>query len=159
MKSERPADDVIVQLINTYSNMLFRLCIVILANEHDAEDALQETFMRYINKAPAFNDDEHEKAWLIRVATNICKDMRRFKIKHTYLNISDFSEYCDTDEKSDILERVMNLKLKYKEIILLYYVEGYKVEEISKILSISVSAAKKRLQYGRDLLRLEYGKE
>ena len=150
----------IEETIRKYSNMLYRICLVYLASEDQAEDALQETFIRYMKKAPKFNDAEHEKAWLIRVATNICRDICRFRLRNTDLNIDDFENYCGTDDKSvEILELVLNLPQKHKEVILLYYVEGYKVNEISELLSISVSAVKKRLQYARKKLKLELEKE
>jgi RNA polymerase sigma-70 factor (ECF subfamily) len=143
-------------VIKGYSKMLFRICLVILGNEQDAEEALQDTYMRYVRKAPDFMNEEHEKAWLIRVATNVCKDMRRFRLRNTSLNIDDFEKYCKFDNSSEILERVMDLPPKYKEVILMHYIEGYKVDDISKILRISLSAAKKRLQYARERLKLEY---
>ena len=61
--------------VEKYGDMLFRICFSILLNEADAEDALQETFIRYMTKAPLFSDSDHEKAWLIKVATNLCKNM------------------------------------------------------------------------------------
>ena len=150
----------IEETIRKYSNMLYRICLVYLANEDQAEDALQETFIRYMKNAPKFNDAEHEKAWLIRVATNICRDISRFRLRNTDLNIDDFENYCGTDDKStEILELVLNLPQKHKEVILLHYVEGYKVNEISELLGISVSAVKKRLQYAREKLKLELEKE
>ncbi len=155
--SVRPTDQNsnIELVINKYNNTLFRICFVILTNEHDAEEALQDTYLRYINKAPAFNDEEHEKAWLIKVATNICKDMRRFKFRYTNFNL-DYQRYSITHESSDVLEKVMSLPAKYKEVILLHYIEGYKVDEVAQILNITVSATKKRLQYAREKLKLEY---
>ena len=66
------------RIVDTYGNMLFRICLVILCNESDAEDAVQDTFIKYLSKSPTFNDSEHEKAWLITVATNRCKNMRRY---------------------------------------------------------------------------------
>lgn len=60
-----------------YGNMLFRICMVYLGNKEDAEKAMQETFLKLMYKSPQFADDEHEKAWLIRISTNICKDMLR----------------------------------------------------------------------------------
>lgn len=77
----RPADD-LEQVMNTYGNMLFRLCIVMLGNSADAEDALQEVMLKYYRKAPTFTDEEHRKAWLLTVAGNQCKDMLRFRAKH-----------------------------------------------------------------------------
>lgn len=62
-----------------YSNMLYKICIVMLCNEQDAQDAVQDTFCRYLEKKPEFKSPEHEKAWLIRVATNISRDMLRFR--------------------------------------------------------------------------------
>jgi len=145
--------------IEDYSNMLFKICIVMLCSEYDAEEAVQETFLRYMTKAPAFNGAEHEKAWLIRVATNICRDMRRFRFRHQHLNIDDLDDYYKTEENSGILEAVMKLPQDYKIVIMLFYIEGYNVEGISRITGISASAVKKRLQRGREKLRLDYRKE
>lgn len=146
--------------IKRYGSILYRTCLVYLTNESDAEDALQETFIRYLQKAPVFNDDEHKKAWLLRVATNICKDMLRFRLRHRALNIEDFQYYAGTDARnSEIIELVLTLAQKHKEVIILHYVEGYSVKDISQLLGISVSAAKKRLQYAREKLKLEFKKE
>lgn len=157
--SVRPTDDEVQDVVNTYSDMLFRLCFTMLGNNADAEDAVSETFLRYITKAPFFHGEAHKKAWLIRVATNICNDMHRFHRRHDYINFDDISGYCSTETESSVLEAVMRLSAKYKSVILLFYIEGYRTEEIAEILSISPSAVRKRLQYGRNLLKLEYGKE
>lgn len=146
-------------VVDEYANMLFKICIVILCNEYDAQEAVQETFIRYMTKAPKFNGAEHEKAWLITVSTNICKDMRRFKTRHQHLNIDDLYDYYKTEENSTILESVMRLPRDYKIAIMLFYIEGYSVEEISHITSSSVSAVKKRLQRAREKLKIDYEKE
>jgi RNA polymerase sigma-70 factor (ECF subfamily) len=70
-----------------YGNMLFRLCIIILGNSNDAEDVIQETLIKYIQKAPAFKNIEHEKAWLITVATNKCRDILRFKKRYPMITV------------------------------------------------------------------------
>lgn len=147
-------------IVNKYGSMLFRICIVILANRQDAEDALQETFLRYLKKVPDLTDSEHEKAWLIRVATNICKDIRRSNFRRRHADIDELSGYLVTENKdvsTGILEEVMKLRPKYREIIMLYYIEGYKLQEIAGICGISTVAAKKRLQYARDSLRMISG--
>lgn len=149
----------IEEVIEEYSNMLFKICLVITCNSYDAEDAMQETFIRYINKSPTFNDKEHEKAWLIRVATNICKDMCRFKANHKHVNIDDLEGYYKNDENGITLVTIMQLPTKYKIVLILHYIEGYKVNEIASIVGCSPSAVKKRLQRGRELLKYEYGKE
>ena len=75
--------------VEKYSKTLFRICYSILLNEADTEDALQETFIRYMTKAPLFKDSEHEKAWLIKVATNISKNMVRFRKTHQSANLAE----------------------------------------------------------------------
>jgi RNA polymerase sigma-70 factor (ECF subfamily) len=149
----------IERIADTYGNMLFRICLVILCNEKDAEDIVQDTFITYFTKSPIFNDAEHEKAWLITVATNRSKNKRRYNILRTHMDISDLQLYSMDDENYDLLDHLMRLPTKNKIVLLLHYVEGYKVDEIAKILTITPSAVKKRLQRGRELLRKKYRKE
>ena len=156
--SGRPTDDEIEHIVNAYSNMLFKLCFTMLCNNADAEDAVGNTFLKYITKSPCFQSEEHTKAWLIRVATNICKDMYRFNKKRDYLSFDDLFNYSNTEENHELLEAAMNLPVKYKTVIHLFYIEGYKTDEISKILSISSSAVRKRLQYAREKLKFQYEK-
>lgn len=149
----------IERIVDKYGNMLFRLCLVILCNENDAEDVVQDTFITYLTKSPPFSDSEHEKAWLITIATNRCKNMRRYNIIRKHTDINDLQLYCKDDENYGLIEHLMRLPNKHKIVLLLYYVEGYKVDEIAKILAISTSAVKKRLQRGRELIRERYRKE
>ncbi len=141
--------------VEKYSQMLFRICYGILCNKHDAEDALQETFLRYMTKAPLFKDSEHEKAWLIKVATNISKNMARFNSKHAVENLDELRHIGISDDDRDIFELIMRLPAKYKIVLDLYYIEGYKANEIADIINASPVAVRKRLQYGRKMLKLE----
>ena len=147
------------RIVNKYSNMIFRICLVILCNENDAEDVVQDTFIKYLTKSPTLHDSEHEKAWLITVATNLCKNKRRFNFKHKHLDISDLQLYCNDVENYGLLDHLMKLPNKHKPVLLLYYVEGYKVDEIASLLNITGSTVKKRLQRGRELIRERYRKE
>lgn len=147
------------RIVDTYGNMLFRICLVMLSNEKDAEDVVQDTFITYLTKTPTFNDSEHEKAWLITIATNRCKNMRRYNFIRKHMDISDVQLYSKDDENYGLLDQLMKLPNRHKIVLLLYYVEGYKVDEIANILTITVSAVKKRLQRGRELLRERYRKE
>ncbi|MBE6771296.1 MAG: sigma-70 family RNA polymerase sigma factor [Ruminococcaceae bacterium] len=135
--------------------MLFRICYSILDNKHDAEDALQETFLKYMTKAPLFEDSEHEKAWLIKVATNISKNMCRFNNRHATENLEELRSIGVSDDDRDIFELIMRLPSKYKIVLDLYYIEGYKANEIAKITGASPVTVRKRLQYGRKLLKSE----
>lgn len=141
--------------VEKYSQMLFRICYSILDNKHDAEDALQETFLKYMTKAPLFEDSEHEKAWLIKVATNISKNMCRFNNRHAAENLEELRSIGVSDDDRDIFELIMRLPSKYKIVLDLYYIEGYKANEIAKITGASPVTVRKRLQYGRKLLKSE----
>ena len=149
--SARPAD-AIETVIRTYGNTLYRLCFVMLGNESDAEDAVQEAFIKYLQKAPQFENPDHEKAWLITVATNQCRDILRFRKRHPQID----SEYL---QELSILEALMTLPEKFRIVLTLYYVEEYRVDEIAKIIGKTPSAVKMRLQKGRKLLEELYRKE
>lgn len=156
--SERPTDD-IEAIVHTYGNTLYRLCMVMLGNSTDAEDAVQETLIRYLGRAPQFENSEHQKAWLLTVATNQCKDMLRFRKRHPQID----PEYLQTlsAEESDrsILEALMSLPEKFRLVLTLYYVEEYRIREIARIIGRTPSAVKMRLQKGRKLLEEIYRKE
>ena len=154
----RPAND-IETVMNSYGNMLFRLCLIMLGNASDAEDVIQETMIKYLQKAPEFADAEHEKAWLIKVSTNHCKDVLRFRNKHQMVDIEQIKEFVNEESDSGIIDALMTLPEKYKIVLLLYYVEGYSTKEIAEMIGKTVSAVKMRLQKGRVLLKEAYGRE
>lgn len=154
--SERPAGGV-EMLMETYGNLLFRICLVALGNTADAEDAVQDTFLRYLQKAPAFVSAEHEKAWLIRVATNRCRDMQR--TRHPHADLDSIQAYAKDEEDGQALRALMTLPEKFRTVLTLHYVEGYRVHEIADMLGKTASAVKMRLQKGRRLLEEAYRKE
>ena len=154
----RPAND-IETVMNSYGNMLFRLCLIMLGNASDAEDVIQETMIKYLQKAPKFSDAEHEKAWLIKVSTNHCKDVLRFRNKHQMVDIEQIKEFVNEESDNGIIDALMTLPEKYKIVLLLYYVEGYSTKEIAEMIGKTVSAVKMRLQKGRVILKEAYGRE
>ena len=133
-----------------YGNTLYRLCSVMTGNREDA---------RYITKAPDFNSTDHEKAWLIRVATNICHDILRSRKRVSFVSLDEIRNLGTSEDNAQILGLLMSLEEKYRIVMHLHYVEGYRTEEISSLLGISSAAVKKRLQRGRDALREIYEKE
>ncbi len=145
--------------VEEYGDMLYRLCIVMLQSTADAEDAVQETFITYMEKSPPFGDSEHEKAWLLKVARNKCRNVLRYRKRH----FSEPAEVLDTlverTPDSRILESLMELPEKYRSILHLHYITGYKVDEIAEITGLRSSTVKMRLHKGRKLLAEEYGKE
>ena len=144
----------IEEAVIKYSPMLYRICVVMLGNETDAQDAVQDTICKYLEHTKKFRDQEHEKAWLIRVARNRCIDMQRFRLRHPQIELSEITASYENPEYSEVLTQLVALPVPVKTAVYLYYIEGYKTKEVSDILGISVNAVKKRLQRGRKLLRL-----
>lgn len=153
--SARPADDM-EDTVHTYGNMLFRLCLVTLGNDSDAQDALQETFIKYMQKAPEIKNDEHKKAWLLKVAANQCKDILRFRKRHHMVNLDEIKEYMEETSETGILDALMTLPEKFRVVLFLYYVEEYEVRNIAGLIGKTPSAVKMRLQKGRKLLKEAY---
>lgn len=145
------------QTIENYGNSLYRLCITMVKNEQDAQDILQDTFLKYYKSAPNFKSEGQKKAWLIRVSQNRCKDYLRFHKRNQYVPIQDVEEILEVYEEGSWDEQIdfkilWNLEPKYKSVLLLHYVEGYSMEEVAGLLKISLAAARKRLQRGRKYL-------
>ncbi|MBQ3007822.1 MAG: sigma-70 family RNA polymerase sigma factor [Clostridia bacterium] len=128
-------------------------------NREDAQDAVQDCFLRYITKAPDFSDYEHEKAWLIRVASNICHDILRSRKRTSFVSLDEIRNLGTSEDNAQILGLLISLEEKYRIVMHLHYVEGYKTDELSALLGISSAAVKKRLQRGREALREIYEKE
>ncbi len=155
----KKTEEEIKELVETYSTLIFRISYFILSNPEDAKDVVQETFLKYITKAPDFTDEEHKKAWLIRVATNISKNALKFRLRRETVDLSDIENIGINEDDFETLEIIMNLPTKYKIVMTLYYVEGYLSKEIAEIIGVSEEAVRKRLQKGRELLKKEIEKE
>ncbi len=156
--SAHPPDDV-NGIVQAYGDMLFRICYVLLGNYSDAEDAVQETMIKYMQKAPDFADSGHEKAWLITAARNQCRDMLRYQHRRRQVNLENLQELSLDASDSGILEALMSLPEKFRLVLTLYYVEEYRIEDIARIIQRTPSAVKMRLQKGRRLLEEKYRKE
>lgn len=141
-------------LVEQYGDMLYRICFLRLRERFDAEDAVQETILRYIKKQPDIEDTEHLKAWLYRVAINICHDIARKKKVRSYISLDSLEELAQDDlESTEIIRSLSLLPEKYGNALYLHYVEGYDIKSISKIVGCSESAVKMRLLRGRERLR------
>ncbi len=141
-------------ILQTHGDALYRSAYLLLGNPHDVQDVLQEVLLRFLEKAPSFASKEHERAWLLRVTNNCCMDCLRFRRKHAYTDLDLLRECLPAPEQQVHLEELYALPAKWKSILILHYFEGYSVTEIGKILRLSESAVKKRLQRGREALKL-----
>ncbi|MFW2487530.1 RNA polymerase sigma factor [Clostridium chromiireducens] len=139
-------------LIEKYSDMLIRISYSYMKNLSDAEDITQDVFIKLLEKRPEFENAEHEKAWLLRIAINLSKD----KLKSAYFkNTAPLEgDFIDTTQKDDeIIQAVLSLPIKYRSIVLLYYYEDYSISEISNVLNIKESTVGSQLSRGRKLLK------
>ena len=137
----------------TYADMLYRIAVSILRSADDAEDAVQNAFCRYLDKSPSFRDTEHEKAWMIRVTINQCKDLMRRRKLRAWLPIEALTDVGVRMKSTPALDAVGELPEKYRTVIILYHLEEMSVQEIAGTLSLSQSAVKMRLARARDMMR------
>ncbi len=145
------SDEYISQLFDFYSQSMLRVAFAILKNKHDAEDAVQEAFLKYILKDPVFKDDEHEKAWFLRVTINVSKNMlRSSQRKNVPL---DENIVFEDEMSSEVLNCVLMLPEHYRTIIHLYYYEGYSIKEIASILHLPSATVGTRLSRARKKLK------
>ncbi len=156
--SARPADE-IEKAVHLYGNTLYRICLSMLGNAFDAEDAVSESFLSYIKRASDFNSPEHERAWLIRVAVNKCRDRQRYSLKHPYAELDSIANISEeSTEELGVIEALFKLPEKFRVALVLHYVEGYSVKEIAGMIGKTQSAVKMRLKKGRTLLEDELNK-
>ena len=147
------------QIIEKYSDTITKVCLVRLQNWADAEDCYQNTFLTLYQKSPDFNDENHLKAWLIRVAINECTDYIRSNKRTSSLEDAKNIVFSIDEDKSDLSFALLQLKPKYRNVIYLHYYEGYKIDEISQILGIKLNTVKSLLKRGKEKLKNIYGGE
>lgn len=137
---------------------LYRVCFAYMKNAADTEDAVQETFFKLIGSAPAFENHDHEKAWLLRTAANVCKNNLRNRWRQGG-NLEDFSNLGGEDniEIDGIFSVILTLPEKYKIVVYLYYYEGYNSGEIAKMLAKKPSTVRNHLHEARAILRNKLG--
>ena len=139
-----------------YGRLLYRTAYLYVGNSADAEDILQEVFMKYLSGKYRFKNADHERAWFIRVTQNKALDfLKRKGRKNVSLDEINEPAYEKDTYSADVLRQVMALPEKYKSAVMLYYYDGCSVEEIAAILKISKSAVKMRLKRSREILKTE----
>ncbi len=141
-------------LMNLYGNSILRLAYSYLHNMADAEEILQETLIQYFSSKQVFSSEQHEKAWLLTVAANKSKN------RIQYNNVRSTDELNDAlateehrEDLSFVWEAVKALPEKYREVIHLFYEEGYATGEIAEILGMKESTVRSNLSRGREKLK------
>lgn len=152
------ADKEMTHLYDQYVNMVYQICFLYLKNKADTEDAVQTTFIQLLKQKKPFQNEEHVKAWLIRTASNICKN----QLKHWWRKneeISTLNGVGIQDKVDYTLEALLTLPEKYKTVIYLYYYMGYTSEEIAQMLKQKHATTRSLLSRGRERLKKMIGGE
>ena len=139
-------------LVERYANTMLRAAAAILGDFHEAEDAVQDAFLRYLEKRPEFRDERHEKAWLLTVTANGCKSRLRASKRHPTVQLLDTVPAPD-GESRELLEAVLNLPANQRAAVHLFYYEGYTTDEIAKILGQRPGTVRSHLSRAREALR------
>ena len=160
MQSEQEVN----RAIEKYADMIRRICLIHLQNSADTEDIFQTVFLKYVLRSVPFESEEHEKAWLIRVTINACRDLRRSFFKSRTVLLDDLIEMPAPMLQSnrEVLEAVLSLPKKYKDVVYLHYYEGYTAAEIGEILGKNVNTIYTLMTRSKKLLKenlegVEYG--
>ena len=145
--------------VDEYSDMVRRLCMLHLKNYADTEDIFQTVFLKYALSSVEFKSKEHEKAWMIRVTINACKDLlKSFFRKHT-VSIDQLIEQPAPvpQDHREVLEAVLSLPKKYKDVVYLHFYEGYTAPQIGEILGKNVNTVYTLLTRAKKILKTKLG--
>lgn len=157
MKSEADLN----RAVEAYGDMVRRICFVHLKNRHDTEDVFQNVYLKYLLHENSFESGEHEKAWFARVAINACTDWLRYLSRRKWVPLEVVDEESESLDSSaaGVLETVLKLPEKYRNVIYLYYYEEYTAVEIARILGKKENTVYTWLSRAKELLRDRLGGE
>lgn len=148
--------DYISDLLDKYSDMVLRIAYTYLKNRADAEDIVQDVFLRIIDKKPSFNDENHEKSWLIRATINMCKNKVNMFWNKNKCSIDDVQEFAVSDKyntDTSVFQAVMALGEKYRVVVYMYYYEGYSTPEIADVIGKNETTIRSLLHRARNKLK------
>ncbi len=140
------------ELVSEHEHTLFRAALAILGDVQEAEDAVQETFLRYLEKRPELRDGDHEKAWLLKVTANRCKSVLRVRKRHPAVELLDVYQAPGGDSR-ELMEAILSLPANQRAAVHLHYYEGYTSEEIGAILGQRPGTVRSHLSRAREALR------
>ena len=148
----------IMEIYDRQVDTVYRVCYAYMKNAPEAEDMTQETFLRLMSNGRPFADQRHEKAWLIITASNLCKDtLKKWWRKNE--NIDDYTSLPQerTETGNDVLDAILALPQDYKDVVYLYYYEGYTTAEIAAHQNSPESTVRSRLSRARKQLMTMLG--
>lgn len=140
------------EMLEKYADMVYRIALTRCRNKENAEDIFQDVFLKFSEKLPKFENEEHAKAWFIRVTINLTKNLLSASWNNKIVEL-DENIVFESKEQSDIFSVVSELPSNYQTVIYLLYYEGYKVKEISKMMKTNENTIKTWLSRARDILK------
>ena len=145
------------EIYQDHLKTVYRIAFTYMKNTYDAEDAVQETFVRLIRSETGFADREHEKAWLIVTVSNVCKDMLKSR-KRTEVSLDEQSGLpAPASEPNAVLEAILALPDLYKTAVYLFYCEGYTAREIAAMLGEKPNTVMTHIRRARGLMKKSLG--
>ena len=148
------------RLVESYADMILCISTNYLKSTCEAEDVCQTVFLKFMTSAPEFESPEHEKAWVIRTAINVCKNELKSAFFRRTTGIDDISELTAPENPDlGVMGEIMKLPANYRISIYLYYYEGYSAAEIADVLGKKESAVMAYLSRGRKKLKLAFAEE
>ena len=153
--------DELIQTVEDYRASVFRIAYGYTGNFEDSEDISQDVFLKLYKSGKTFKDDEHRKAWLIRVTINTAKSLLRksWRTKRDAFDMLENTPYYSDVAERELFDCVMRLPEKYRTAVYLYYYEDYPVAEVAKLMGISKTAVTTRLSRAREQLKTTYREE
>ena len=146
-------------MVQQYEKDLLRICCIYLQDRTAAEDAVQETFLKAFRSMDSFRGESSEKTWLIRIAINCCRDLRRsawyIDSRVSIDHLPFLSSAPPSDDHIALTMAIMKLKPKHMEAVLLYFYEGYPIREIAKMLNLTEAAVSSRIRKAKQKLKDE----
>ena len=147
------------RVLERYSDTVRRLCMVHLKNYHDSEDIFQTVFLKYVLSSVSFESEEHEKAWFLRVTINACRDLLKsfFHSRTVPMDEIVVQTVSLPPENREVLDAVLSLPAKYRDVVYLHYYEDYTAPQISQILGKNVNTVYTLLTRSKQMLREKLG--
>ena len=136
-----------------YSGMVFRLALARCRSRLEAEDVMQDVFLRYVRRDPQFDSAEHQRAWLIKATINCTNTLLSSawnKRTELYEELTQLAPVLPNEIAADIYAAVLRLPKKQRTAVHLYYYEGYRVKEIASLMDVSESGVKSLLHRARE---------
>ncbi len=149
-------EEYIASLVDKYGDMVLRIAYTYLKNMDDAEDAVGDLYLKIVDKEPKFNDETHERLWMVRAIINICKNKLNLywnKNKCSADDVAETGAFDTYNETPEVLSAVLALPAKYKTAIYLFYYEGFKTPEIAKMMNKTEATVRSIMKRAREKLK------